>query len=127
MSTLLEAPAGPKAAASAEPHGLPAPAPERDVPLDPLRGLALVVLVVDHIHLPSSLRIVTEPFLSGAQTLVVVSGVIVGIVFGRRWLEWGARATSAALLRRSFVLYRASVCVVALVGRWPAAGGPGCS
>jgi hypothetical protein len=38
------------------------------------------------------------------------------MVFGRRWLAAGARATTRALLRRSFVLYRASVCVVALVG-----------
>jgi hypothetical protein len=76
----------------------------------------VVVLVVNHVHLDSALERVTEPFLSAAEALVCVSGVVVGMVFGRRWLQRGARATSAALLRRSLELYRASVVVVALVG-----------
>ena len=118
MSALLEAP--PALAPPAQDGTRPLPAapqtPARDVPLDLLRGVALVVLVVNHIHLESALSFVTEPFLSAAETLVIVSGAIVGIVFGRRWVQWGPRATTAALLRRSFVLYRASVCVVALVG-----------
>ena len=94
----------------------PAPPPRRDVALDLLRGLAMVILVVNHVPLDSWLHNVTEPFLSAAEALVIVSGVVAGMVFGRRWLAWGARATTRALLRRAFVLYRASVCVVALVG-----------
>ena len=90
--------------------------PRRDVALDLVRGLAMVVLVVNHIHLDSPLEDVTEPFLSAAEALVLVSGVVAGMVFGRRWIADGARATTRALLRRSFVLYRASVCVVAVVG-----------
>ncbi len=93
----------------------PVPAPRRDVALDLVRGLAVVILVVNHVHLDSALERVTEPFLSAAEALVAVSGVVVGMVFGRRWLVRGARATSAALLRRSLQLYRASVVVVALV------------
>lgn len=84
--------------------------------LDLLRGLAMVVLVVNHIALDSWLHYATEPFLSAAEALVVVSGVVAGMVFGRRWLVDGAAATTHALLRRSFVLYRASVVVVAVVG-----------
>jgi hypothetical protein len=94
----------------------PGPTAGRDVALDLLRGIAMVVLVVNHIHLDSALEYATEPFLSAAEALVSVSGVVAGMVFGRRWVTIGARATSAALLRRSFVLYRASVAVVALVG-----------
>jgi hypothetical protein len=90
--------------------------PRRDVALDLLRGLAVVVLVVNHVALDSWLAYATEPFLSAAEALVLVSGVVVGMVFGRRWLVAGGRATTRALLHRSFVLYRASVCVVALVG-----------
>ncbi len=92
------------------------PAADRDLALDLLRGVALVVLVVNHIHLDSGLEWATEPFLSAAETLVAVSGVVVGMVFGRRWLTRGAGATTRLLLHRSFVLYRASVVVVALVG-----------
>ena len=122
MSALLDAPAAVAPLAPTRPQPAAAPQPRtapgrgRDIPLDLLRGLALVVLVVNHVPVDTPLHVVTEPFLSAAETLVIVSGTIVGIVFGRRWLELGPRATTAALLRRAFVLYRASVCVVAFVG-----------
>jgi hypothetical protein len=121
MATVL-APDPPPASARPVAPSLPGapppavPAADRDVALDLLRGVALVVLVVNHIHLDSGLEWATEPFLSAAETLVAVSGVVVGMVFGRRWLTRGAQATTRLLLRRSFVLYRASVVVVALVG-----------
>jgi hypothetical protein len=92
------------------------PSPARDVPLDLLRGLAMVILVVNHLRLESSLGHVTSAVLSAAEVLVAVSGVVVGIVFGRRWLGKGARATTAMLLRRSGKLYVASIVVVALIG-----------
>ena len=88
----------------------------RDVALDLVRGLAVVILVVNHIHLDSGLEFVTEPFLSAAEALVLVSGVVCGIVFRRRWQGDGARAATVALLRRSGKLYVASVVVVAIVG-----------
>jgi hypothetical protein len=88
----------------------------RDVPLDLLRGLAMVILVVNHVRLESPLGSVTSAVLSAAEVLVAVSGVVVGMVFGRRWLTEGAHATTAMLLRRSRKLYLASVAVVALVG-----------
>jgi hypothetical protein len=96
-----------------------APAPYRagrDVPLDLLRGLAMVILVVNHLRLESLLAHATGAVLSAAEVLVAVSGVVVGMVFGRRWVVEGARATTAMLLRRSRKLYLASVVVVALVG-----------
>lgn len=88
----------------------------RDVALDLVRGLAVVILVVNHIHLDSALEYATEPFLSAAEALVLVSGVVCGIVFRRRWQADGARAATVALLRRSGRLYVASVVVVAIVG-----------
>jgi hypothetical protein len=94
----------------------PAPSGGRDVPLDLLRGLAMVILIVNHLRLESALGHVTTAVLSAAEVLVAVSGVVVGIVFGRRWVVEGARATTAMLLRRSRKLYFASVVVVATVG-----------
>ena len=88
----------------------------RDVALDLLRGLAMVILVVNHVHLESVLQDATRAVLSAAEVLVAVSGVVVGMVFGRRWRTAGARATTLLLLRRSRKLYVASVVVVALVG-----------
>jgi hypothetical protein len=94
----------------------PATRGARDIPLDLLRGLAVVILVVNHLRLESALSHATAAVLSAAEVLVAVSGVVVGMVFGRRWLSEGARATSGMLLRRSRKLYLASVVVVALVG-----------
>ncbi len=88
----------------------------RDVAVDLLRGLAVVILVVNHVHLDSALEYATEPFLSAAEALVVVSGVVCGIVFRRRWQREGPRAATLILLRRSAKLYVASVVVVAIVG-----------
>jgi hypothetical protein len=102
--------------------GRPAPAPApargagRDVALDLLRGLAIVILLVNHLRYGSGLEVVTHTVLSAAEVLVAVSGVVVGMVFGRRWLADGARATTGMLLRRARKLYVASVVVVVLVG-----------
>jgi hypothetical protein len=87
----------------------------RDVALDVLRGLAMVILVVNHLRL-GAFGHVTGAVLSAAEVLVAVSGVVVGMVFGRRWLTHGGRAVTLMLLRRSRKLYVASVVVVALAG-----------
>ncbi len=96
------------------------PCPERpigrDVALDLLRGLAMFILVVNHAHLPSWLSLGTSSILSAAEVLVPVSGVAVGMVFGRRWLRDGGRAVTGQLWARARKLYLASVVVVALVG-----------
>jgi hypothetical protein len=91
-------------------------APSRDVGLDLLRGLAMVIILLNHTKLDPGLGYVTRTVLSAAEVLVGVSGVVVGVVFGRRWLEAGGRATAGMLLRRARKLYLASVVVVALVG-----------
>jgi hypothetical protein len=94
----------------------PAPSTQRDVALDLVRGLAMVILVVNHTRLESALGAATGALLSAAEVLVAVSGVVAGMVFGRRWVVRGARATSGMLLRRARKLYVASVMVVAVVG-----------
>lgn len=94
----------------------PARRAARDVQLDLVRGLAMVILVVNHLRLESALGHVTSAVLSAAEVLVAVSGVVVGMVFGRRWLVDGPRPTALVLLRRSRKLYLASVVVVGLVG-----------
>lgn len=90
--------------------------PDRDLALDLLRGLAMLILVVNHIHLESALEYATASVLSAAEVLVAVSGVVVGMVFGRRWQTHGPRATTRMLLARARKLYVATVGVVALVG-----------
>ena len=90
--------------------------PRRDVALDLLRGLAMAILVVNHLHVESPIEAVTSALVSAAEVLVLVSGVVAGMVFGRRWRERGGRETTVMLLRRARKLYVASVVVVSLVG-----------
>jgi hypothetical protein len=90
--------------------------PRRDVALDVLRGLAMVILVINHLPIESVLESITRAVLSAAEVLVAVSGVVGGMVFGRRWVVVGRRATTRMLLARSRKLYVASVIVVGLIG-----------
>jgi hypothetical protein len=91
-------------------------APKRDVALDLVRGLAMAILVVNHLHLQSPIEDVTSALVSAAEVLVLVSGVVAGMVFGRRWRSRGGRDTTLMLLRRARKLYVASLAVVCLVG-----------
>ena len=99
--------------------------PTRDVALDLVRGLAMVILVVNHLHVQSPIEDVTSALVSAAEVLVLVSGVVAGMVFGRRWREKGGRETTAMLLRRARKLYLASVVVVGLVGLFTLVPGAG--
>jgi hypothetical protein len=90
--------------------------PERDLALDLIRGLAMMILVFNHTAVVSAVEYAGASVLSAAEVLVAVSGVIVGIVFGDRWRRLGGRAVGQMLWRRARKLYLASVAVVALVG-----------
>jgi len=111
----------PRAAGDTAPDYVPltwtagAPGADRDVALDLLRGLAMVILVVNHLHLQSPVATATRAVLSAAEVLVAVSGVVAGMVFGRRWLALGAGAVTRQLLRRALKIYVAAVVVAALV------------
>lgn len=76
----------------------------------------MVVLVVNHLRLDSPLGDLTRAVLSAAEVLVAVSGVAVGMVFGRRWLRDGGHAVTLLLLRRARTLYLAALAVGLLVG-----------
>lgn len=123
-------PAAPRASATATTAEPPSPrdlaqwpvlpCPERpigrDVALDLLRGLAMLILVVNHAGVPSWLTSATSGVLSAAETLVPVSGVAVGMVFGRRWVRDGGRAVTRQLWARARTIYLAAVVLSALVG-----------
>ena len=92
------------------------PPARRDPALDLLRGLAITLLVVNHLPLDSPLEDATSAVLSAAEMLVCVSGVVAGLVFGRRWLTLGGRPTTLMLIRRARKLYLAAVAVISIFG-----------
>jgi len=85
-----------------------APAGKRDVRIDFLRGLAMTCVIVNHSKLSSLLSWFSyERFwvVTAAEVFVVLSGVVLGMVYGRRLARDGWRAVVRGLGRRALLLY----------------------
>jgi hypothetical protein len=85
------------------------PAPrKRDLRIDWLRGLAMTCVIVDHSRLWSFLSWFTyERFwiVTAAEVFVVLSGVVLGTVYGDKLLRYGWLAVVRGLGRRALTLY----------------------
>jgi len=89
------------------------PAEERrDLRLDLLRGFAVFVMVVDHFGGASWLYLLTGNnrfFTSGAEAFVLISGMVVGLVYGNIAKREGLRAAAMKALLRAWTLYRLTI------------------
>jgi hypothetical protein len=93
-------------------------ASKRDVRIDWLRGLAMTCVIVNHSKLSSLLSWFSyERFwiVTAAEVFVVLSGVVLGMVYGRRLARDGWRAVVRGLGRRALLLYGAFVGVTVSV------------
>jgi hypothetical protein len=92
----------------------------RDLRIDWLRGLAMICVIVDHSRRSSLLSWFSYERLwvvTAAEVFVVLSGVVLGMVYGRRLVRDGMLAVTRRLLRRALVLYSAFVAVtVSILG-----------
>jgi hypothetical protein len=80
----------------------------RDVRIDWLRGLAMTCVIVNHSKLSSLLSWFSYERLwvvTAAEVFVVLSGVVLGMVYGRRLARDGWRAVVRGLGRRALFLY----------------------
>src|SRR6476660_10520757 len=80
----------------------------RDVRIDWLRGLAMTCVIVNHSKLSSLLSWFTYERLwvvTAAEVFVVLSGVVLGMVYGRRLARDGWRTLVSGLGRRALFLY----------------------
>lgn len=87
-------------------------AEKRDLRLDLLRGFAVLVMVVDHFGGASWLYLITGNnsfFTSGAEAFVLISGMVVGIVYGGIARRDGLRAAIVKALQRAWTLYRLTI------------------
>jgi hypothetical protein len=92
---------------------------KRDHRLDLLRGFAVFVMVVDHIVGNSWLYAFAghdRLFVSAAEGFFFISGVTVGMIYGRRMLTNGLRPTVRALFTRAWMLYALAVWLVLASG-----------
>lgn len=97
----------------------------RDLRIDWLRGLAMTCVIVNHSRLSSLLSWFSYQrfwVVTAAEVFVVLSGVVLGMVYGRRLDRDGLLAVVRGLGRRAVFLYAAfaavtlSVLVLSLIG-----------
>src|SRR6478672_9530786 len=87
---------------------------KRDVRIDWLRGLAMTCVIINHSKLSSLLSWFSyERFwvVTAAEVFVVLSGVVLGMVYGRRLARDGWLAVVRGLSRRALLLYVSFVAV----------------
>src|SRR5882672_9991936 len=90
----------------------------RDLRIDWLRGLAMTCVIVNHSKLSSLLSWFSyERFwvVTAAEVFVVLSGVVLGMVYGRRLARDGWRPVVRGLGRRAALLYVTFVAVTVSV------------
>src|SRR5262245_64892190 len=88
--------------------------PHRDLRIDWLRGLAMTCVIVNHSRMPSLFTWFSyERFwiVTAAEVFAVLSGIVLGMVYGRRVARDGWRAAIRGLCRRALTLYGAFVLV----------------
>lgn len=79
----------------------------RDIRFDALRGLMLLCMTSN--HLPTDLRILTDEgpgIISSAEGFVFLSGLLAGLVYGRRLIRDGAGYLRTTVWRRAGTIYR---------------------
>lgn len=80
----------------------------RDLRIDALRGLCALVMVIDHVGGASFLYGVTGGnafVVSAAEGFIFLSGLMVGLIHGRRIARDGLETVQLRVLRRAAVLY----------------------
>src|SRR3954465_1090467 len=86
----------------------------RDVRIDWLRGLAMICVIVDHSKRSSLLSWFSYQrfwVVTAAEVFVVLSGIVLGTVYGARLVRYGMPSVTRRLLRRALVLYLAFIAV----------------
>lgn len=87
----------------------------RDLRLDFLRGLIMLVVIVVHMEYFSLFSLFAWErigYVSSAEGFVVLSGIVLGIVYKKRLVREGFKSTAIKLWKRAFQLYRINVIVI---------------
>jgi len=108
------------------------PASRRILTLDLLRGYFLFDMVLNHLNYwPNGLDWVSargQLFVSGAEGFFLISGIVLGIVRGRKLIDKPLRVPTKLLLKRSwqlYVTYVFSVLFFTFFGWWVFMNNPG--
>jgi hypothetical protein len=91
----------------------------RDLRLDFMRGFVIPLLFASHFEYFSALMFIGWErigVVSTAEIFVILSGIVVGMVYGKKVKKDGLSAAMPGLLNRSVDLYRVSVMMILIVG-----------
>ena len=94
------------------------PTSTRDIRIDWLRGFAMVCVIVDHSKLTSFLSWFSYQrfwVVTAAEVFVVLSGIVLGTVYGARLRRYGLMSVTGRLLRRAAILYLSFIAVTASI------------
>jgi hypothetical protein len=97
--------------AAGAPRAEASPAARRDYRLDFFRGLALILIFVDHIpdNLLSLFTLQSVQFFDAAEVFIFISGYTAALVYGRTLATQGKLYATAQILRRAWQLYVAHI------------------
>jgi hypothetical protein len=98
---------------------------QRDLRIDWLRGLAMTCVIIDHSRLESLLSWFSyERFwtVTAAEVFVVLSGIVLGMVYGRKLTRGDWRAVVRGLSQRALTLYLAFIAVTLSIALLSLAG-----
>jgi hypothetical protein len=87
----------------------------RDLRIDMVRGLAVVLVVLNQVGMPSLFHLASQEAVgpvSGAELFVTLSGVVLGVAHRGRAGRSGLAAAVGSLWSRAFRLYRTALVVV---------------
>lgn len=90
---------------------MPEPSTQRDLRLDFFRGVALILIFVDHIpeNVLSLFTLQSICFFDAAEVFIFISGFTAALVYGRRMASKGAVYACAQVWRRAWQLYVAHI------------------
>jgi len=87
----------------------------RDLRIDFLRGMVMFLLIIVHIEIVSIYNLLVWErigVVSGGEGFVILSGIVIGMVYGPRFMNGNSEPGSDALVRRSLQLYRINIAMI---------------
>ncbi len=120
----------------------PSSVSSRDLRIDFLRGMVMMVVITVHLEFFSLFGMLVWErigLVSSAEGFVALSGLVLGIVYQKKLLKDGFWPTAKKLLKRAFLLYRVNIFVILSIpilgllpfiniyelSHWSLAGSPG--
>lgn len=92
---------------------------KRDLRIDFLRGVVMFILIIVHIDFFSMYNLLVWErvgVISGGEGFVILSGLVLGMIYGPRYRAGNAEAAIRSLVARALQLYKLNLVVILIFG-----------